>query len=215
MAQTKCPGQNWMFWTPGDIFEVTCANCGTEVEFFKDDATRRCPGCGQVVRNPKLNLGCAQWCEHAKECLGYDPKELELPEGDAAPLVERLLGALKSELSSQGFAEAVARLEHAKTLMRAEGGQPRLLLPAALVASLSAQEAAQLLKDQGLDGQSVEDVLELLEAEPQSLEARILADATTLARVSQGETEAAQAQALTPSGKFLLSQLAARASESG
>ena len=75
MAHTVCPGQDTRYWRPGDVFEVKCADCGNEVEFFKDDAFRRCHRCGSRVANPKLSFGCAQWCQHAKECLGYDPKE--------------------------------------------------------------------------------------------------------------------------------------------
>ncbi|MBN2159160.1 MAG: hypothetical protein JW807_07175 [Spirochaetes bacterium] len=75
MNRTMCPGQDTRYWRPGDIFNVTCGSCGTSVEFFKDDASRRCPGCGIRVRNPRLTMGCAAWCRHARECLGYDPKE--------------------------------------------------------------------------------------------------------------------------------------------
>jgi hypothetical protein len=66
----KCPGQDTRNWKPGDIFESPCPGCGMPVEFFKDEAMRRCKGCGRRVRNPRLDLGCAEWCEHAAECLG-------------------------------------------------------------------------------------------------------------------------------------------------
>jgi hypothetical protein len=72
---TICPGQDTRNWRPGDIFDVTCDACGTPVEFFKDDVTRRCTSCRTVIRNPKITLGCAQWCEHVAQCLGYDPKD--------------------------------------------------------------------------------------------------------------------------------------------
>jgi len=74
MAKTMCPGQDTTFWKPGDIFEIPCVKCGFLVEFFKDDARRRCPNCGHTIQNPRLNQGCANWCEHAGECLGFDPK---------------------------------------------------------------------------------------------------------------------------------------------
>ena len=74
MSQTMCPGQDTAFWKPGDIFDITCPNCGAEVEFYKDDARRKCPGCGHVFSNPKLNLGCAEWCEYADKCLGVNPE---------------------------------------------------------------------------------------------------------------------------------------------
>ena len=73
MNKTMCPGQDTRYWRPDDIFNVACSTCGKEVEFFKDDAQRRCGKCGTVIQNPRLSTGCAEWCEHAKECLGYDP----------------------------------------------------------------------------------------------------------------------------------------------
>jgi ribosomal protein S27E len=72
MTTTKCPGQDTQFWQPGDIFEITCPNCNEQVEFYKDDAKRRCPGCGHRFVNPKLNRGCAEWCEFADKCLGLN-----------------------------------------------------------------------------------------------------------------------------------------------
>ncbi|MBU2550104.1 MAG: hypothetical protein KKB20_16970 [Proteobacteria bacterium] len=78
MTATICPGQDTAFWKPGDIFEITCPSCHAQVEFFKNDASRRCPGCGHVFPNPKLDLGCAQWCEFADKCLGLNRD----PEGE-------------------------------------------------------------------------------------------------------------------------------------
>ena len=73
MAVTMCPGQNTAFWRPGDIFDIVCPNCGSAVEFFKDESRRRCPGCGHIFVNPKLNEGCAKWCQFAEKCLGLNP----------------------------------------------------------------------------------------------------------------------------------------------
>jgi DNA-directed RNA polymerase subunit RPC12/RpoP len=75
MSITKCPGQDTMFWRPGDIFEITCPQCGQGVEFYKDDAKRRCPGCDHIFVNPKLDQGCAQWCQFADKCLGLNRDE--------------------------------------------------------------------------------------------------------------------------------------------
>ncbi len=70
MTKMKCPGQDTRFWSPDDICEFPCKSCGAVVEFFKDDVTRHCPGCGRRIVNPRVQLGCAEWCEHAEECLG-------------------------------------------------------------------------------------------------------------------------------------------------
>jgi len=69
----RCPGQDQRFWQPGDVFEVQCAQCGTSVEFFKDEPKLKCRNCGSIVVNPKINLGCAQWCLYADQCLGVLP----------------------------------------------------------------------------------------------------------------------------------------------
>jgi hypothetical protein len=63
-----CPGQDRRTWTPDDIFEVPCAGCGAPVEFFKDDARRRCTTCGATNPNPRQAAGCASWCAAAEKC---------------------------------------------------------------------------------------------------------------------------------------------------
>lgn len=145
MGKIMCPGQDTAFWTSKDIFEMECANCGAEIEFFKDDAQRRCSNCGQKVANPKLNLGCAQWCEHAKECLGYDPKEV-MAEAEAAggePLLDQLVAAMKATFGKdvKRIDHATAVLTEAQSIMREEGGDPRVVLAAAVLHDIGIQEA--------------------------------------------------------------------------
>jgi len=70
----RCPGQDQRFWKPGDIFEVKCPGCGQAVEFFKDEPKLKCRECERIVLNPKINLGCAQWCKYAEQCLGIIKK---------------------------------------------------------------------------------------------------------------------------------------------
>jgi len=80
MSYTRCPGQDTRFWRPEDIFTVPCATCKAPLEFFKDESSRRCPRCGERTQNPRLSFGCAQWCEHAEECLGFvKPKKSAAP----------------------------------------------------------------------------------------------------------------------------------------
>jgi len=70
MAKMKCPGQDPRTWKPEDVKERACPGCGKALEFWKDDVSRKCPECGHRVFNPGLNLGCAEWCRHAEQCLG-------------------------------------------------------------------------------------------------------------------------------------------------
>jgi hypothetical protein len=173
--QTRCPGQDTRFWQPGDVFEVACAECGYGVEFFKDDAVRRCRSCGARVSNPRLNLGCALWCEHAKECLGYDPKERQAQAGAAdEALIDRLLAVVKRELGpdQEAFGRAVAVMEQAQRLLAEQGGRPKVVLAAALLLSLDPDQtgrgegaplkAAGIMDELGLDQDTREAVLGII-----------------------------------------------------
>lgn len=64
----RCPGQDQRFWRPEDIFDARCPGCGQVVEFFKDEPSLKCRKCGYMVANPKIDLGCAQWCQYADRC---------------------------------------------------------------------------------------------------------------------------------------------------
>lgn len=71
----KCPGQDTQYWNENAIFETECPECNHPMEFFKDDATRRCPNCKKKIVNPKMDFGCASYCQFAEECLGSLPEE--------------------------------------------------------------------------------------------------------------------------------------------
>jgi hypothetical protein len=67
----KCPGQDSRYWDSNSIYEEKCPNCNVIIEFFKDDSFRKCKACGVKVKNPKMDLGCAEYCEFADQCLGF------------------------------------------------------------------------------------------------------------------------------------------------
>ncbi len=66
----RCPGQDQRLWKASDIFNVNCPGCDGKMEFFKDEPKLKCRNCGRIVLNPKINLGCAEWCKYADQCLG-------------------------------------------------------------------------------------------------------------------------------------------------
>lgn len=178
MSKTMCPGQDMRFWRPGDIFDVTCARCGRKVEFFKDDATRLCR-CGNRIRNPKLSMGCAQWCEHAKECLGFDPKE-ELQEStEEIALADKIIAALRTELGDESsiFQEAIQSLQNAERMLRTESVNPRVVISAVLLSEVderiepstgSSEEenlprAREIMSAVELDKSTTDEVCDLIE----------------------------------------------------
>jgi len=76
----RCPGQDTRYWKPEDIFFGKCPFCGAEIEFWKDEPVRPCPGCGREVSNPKIDAGCGKWCSHSDECT-RPPRPHEPPDG--------------------------------------------------------------------------------------------------------------------------------------
>lgn len=139
-----CPGQDLRCLRPDDVFEVACAACGRGVEFFRDDRSRTCPGCGCRVENPRIDLSCAEWCQYAEACPGYvpEPGKRGLREGEG-PLVSRLIGEMKAVFGTdqKRIAHALAVFQHAKDLLRAEGGDPRVVFAAALLHDIGTREA--------------------------------------------------------------------------
>ncbi len=116
----QCPGQDSRYWDSSAVFEVSCPKCGSAVEFFKDDSTRKCPGCGTKMLNPNNDFGCASYCPYAEQCLGSLPPELLAKKQEL--LKERVALAMKRYFEEDfrriGHAGRVAR--HAAEIARSE-----------------------------------------------------------------------------------------------
>ncbi len=78
MIGTKCPGQDTRYWTADDVHEEKCPKCGEMLEFFKTDIRLRCRNCKTRVANPRFNMGCAQWCAYAEQCIGPGARGMQV-----------------------------------------------------------------------------------------------------------------------------------------
>lgn len=132
MPDIRCPGQDTRYWTPDDVAEVACAHCGTVIEFFPDDLLRKCPSCGHPKSNPKFNMACLEWCQQAEKCMEgmLDARR------EAVGPVREALGRSLREI----FGDDTVRIRHAEAVLalaeeigRAEGADPYVLVPAALL----------------------------------------------------------------------------------
>jgi HD superfamily phosphohydrolase YqeK len=137
----KCPGQDSRYWKPGAIFEARCPKCGAEVEFFKDDTTRRCAQCGHRFLNPGMDFGCASYCQYAEQCIGNLPPELIGQKEDL--LKDRVAVEMKryfrNDFKRIGHASRVAR--YAERFGRQEGGNLAVILSAAYLHDIGIKEA--------------------------------------------------------------------------
>lgn len=133
----RCPGQDQRFWKPADIFDVNCPGCNKPVEFFKDEPKLKCRNCGQVVFNPKIDLGCAQWCQYAEQCLAVSVKN------EANIMQEKLIVEMKKVfgVDQKRIDHALAVLNYAEQILSAEGGEPLVVKAAAILHDIGIHEA--------------------------------------------------------------------------
>ena len=132
----KCPGQDTQYWQPGAIFEVECPACRKKVEFFKDDTSRKCGHCGHRFVNPRMDFGCAAYCQYAEQCLGTLPEELNAQRDDL--LKDRVAVAVKRRLKGdfQRIGHAMRTARYAERIAKKEKGNLPVILCAAYLKNL-------------------------------------------------------------------------------
>jgi HD superfamily phosphohydrolase YqeK len=137
----KCPGQDTRYWKPSAIIEARCPKCGTEVEFFKDDTTRRCGKCGHKFLNPSLDFGCASYCQYADQCIGNLPPELIAQKEDLLKdrVAIEMKRYFKNDFKRIGHASRVAR--YAEKIGKEERGNLAVILTAAYLHDIGIKES--------------------------------------------------------------------------
>ncbi|MBF0236037.1 MAG: HD domain-containing protein [Desulfamplus sp.] len=107
----KCPGQDTQYWNQDAIFDTKCPECGSSMEFFKDDTSRKCRNCGKRIVNPSMDFGCASYCQYADQCIATLPEEFVKQREDL--LKDRVAVEMKRYFQSDfrriGHAMRVAR----------------------------------------------------------------------------------------------------------
>jgi hypothetical protein len=137
----KCPGQDSRYWQSDAIFDAKCPECGADVEFFKDDTTRKCKKCGHRFLNPGMDFGCASYCKYADQCIGNLPPELIAQKEDL--LKDRVAIEMKRYFNRDfkriGHASRVAR--YAEKIGKEEGGNLSVILTSAYLHDIGIKEA--------------------------------------------------------------------------
>jgi len=163
---SKCPGQDTQFWKPNDVYNVECPKCGNSVEFFKDDIRRRCQKCGHMFINPKLNLGCARWCQFADQCVGAIGKE-EFKEIITLAMKEHLGG------DTERIEKALKVGRFAEDILEKEEGNPKVVIAAAILYDIGVHEVREkdslpivrgILERSGSKDDAIEEVCQIIES---------------------------------------------------
>ncbi len=155
MGVQKCPGQDRRFWNPEDISEVKCPVCGANVELWKDEGITKCSRCGFEIRNPKVELGCAQWCKFATQCIGYKPQD----GSEEISIRDRLISTMVDFLfpDKEKILHTLRVLRWAEELLKNEGDSAITVKAAAILHEVWNMETSsgfrvqKILKDIGLE----------------------------------------------------------------
>jgi Zn ribbon nucleic-acid-binding protein len=129
----KCPGQDTRYWKPNDVYSVECPKCGQPVEFFKDDIRRRCKKCSHMFINPRLNLGCARWCQYADQCVGALGKD-EFKEIITLAMKEHCSG------DKERIDNALKVLRFVEDILECEEGNPKVVIAAGILYDIGLHE---------------------------------------------------------------------------
>lgn len=214
----KCPGQDMQYWTDSAIFEVECPKCNTSVEFYKDDTSRKCNHCGNRFVNPKMDFGCASYCQFAEQCLGSLPEEFK---GERENLLKDKVAVemkrhYKSDFKRISRAMKIAR--HAENIGKEEGGNLAAILCAAYLHDIGDLFAESILEKLSANQETIREVLEIIHQHrnsitPLSLELKIINDAILLhelqdsnSAVSMNDSKIAQDRLFTQSAKNIMSE---------
>lgn len=195
----KCPGQDMQYWKPGAIFNAKCPECGRQVEFFKDDTARTCDQCGHRFANPKLDFGCAAYCQYAEQCIGTLPPEIVAQQQNL--LKDRVALEMKKHLKSdfKRISHATRTARYAERIGQREGGNLAVILTAAYLHDLNHVDTPQsqepsvaeaILTRLGAQPELIEEVLAVIRAEQpadpdESPNANVLADAIRIAHLEE------------------------------
>jgi len=168
----RCPGQDQRYWKPDDIFEVKCAACGRPLEFFKDEPKLKCKGCGQIVPNPRIDLGCAEWCQYAEQCIGIVAAK------DVNSLRDKLIDRMKQVFGAdrKRIDHALAVLNYAERIQAEQGGDPLIVKAAAILHDIGIHQAERKYnsaagKYQEIEGPPIAgDILKDFDLAPETVE---------------------------------------------
>ena len=110
--------------------------------------------------NPKIELGCAEWCQYAEKCV----PDLVRAKKAAQNFKELLSEMVKSHLEGDPAAwdRTAKGVKYAQDLLKAEGGDPKVVLAAVLLHRVEPDQAREFLSELETEPEIVEAVAELL-----------------------------------------------------
>jgi len=181
----KCPGQDMIYWKENAIYDVDCPKCGSPVEFYKDDTNRKCTSCGHRFVNPKMDFGCASYCQFAEQCLGTLPEEFKGIQDNFLKdkIAVEMKRYFKTDFKNIRLATNTAR--NAEEIGKSEGGNLPVILCTAYLYGAGSDAAKPILEKVDANETIQQDILQIIDnkdsvTETSSLESQIIHDAVKL-----------------------------------
>ncbi len=153
------------YWKDDAIFEVSCPKCNNAIEFYKDDTTRKCGHCGHRLVNPKMDFGCASYCQFAEQCMGTLPEEFMGSREDL--LKEKVAVAVKRSYQTdfKSIRKATGAARHAENIGKAEGGNLAVILCAVYLHGMMLDSARSILTGAGASEPLIQEITQILETQ--------------------------------------------------
>lgn len=157
----KCPGQDSKYWKDDAIFEVDCPKCGTPVEFYKDDTSRKCSSCKHRFVNPKMDFGCASYCQFAEQCLGTLPEDFTGPKDDL--IKDKVAVEVKRFFHTdfKAIRQAATAARYAEEIGKVTGGNLALVLCTTYLHGIGDAEMEAILKKVGANAVMFDEIRKL------------------------------------------------------
>ncbi len=186
----KCPGQDMIYWKENAIYDVDCPKCGAPVEFYKDDTQRKCNNCGNRFVNPKMDFGCASYCQFAEQCLGTLPEEFK---GARDNFLKDKVAVEMKRFYQADFKKirlATTTANFAENIGKEEGGNLPVILCTAYLLEIDRSNAMEILQKVGANEEITAEILSLIEQninipETPSPELKIIHDAVNLLKIQE------------------------------
>lgn len=139
MMLSKCPGSQSFRQPKPEIIE--CPSCGKEVEIWTDEIRTTCPNCKEVVTQ-KEAPGCIEWCRYAKECVGEGMYNKYM-QNRAITIKQKLVKELEEYFEDDERRKTHAKgvLHFAEKLLKKEGGDWHIVIPASILHDIGIKEA--------------------------------------------------------------------------
>jgi DNA-directed RNA polymerase subunit RPC12/RpoP len=138
----NCPGARKFKQPEPEI--VRCPSCGSETEIWTDEIQAACPKCKHTIMRQPQGASCLDWCKYAKECVGQQVYGNYLKNKSVVlkdTLIKELEDYFGSDLKRINHAKKV--LDYAEELLRKEGGDWHIVVPASILHDVGIKAAEE------------------------------------------------------------------------